>query len=307
MRYDQEHPCFDFYFLEKFGITPEEVKKFSRDNYDKFLSLCKAKDKTICMTRDKNTEWVFRTYNATKMIMAATLLLNNADYCMSKNVMVPVPYLLYYAAFSSARAFFCASPFAQKKLEYIAAPTHTKVLKEVPDLIKKHVDREIGEKIELLLNYLRNQRELFSYKFPASGIRDQVRFDETVDMCGLLAELTELSSYKIQEVYEKRIINNTPHETEKEYDWMSLNQDMLEKLYNFDTVNIFGEKISLIDDEDCYRVGYINRKVKHPSSIMFTMTEGMTEDFFGSWYDFENSDDDSFNPDANWNRIFPIP
>ena len=40
---------------------------------------------------------------------------------------------------------------------------------------------------------------------------------------------------------------------------------------------------------------------------MFTMTEGMTEDFFGAWYNFEDTDDDSFNPDMDWNRIFPIP
>ena len=306
MRYEQ-HPYFDFYFLEKFGITPEEVKKFSGDNYNKFLSLCKDKNNAICMTRDKNTEWVFRTYSATKMIMAATLLLNNADYCMSKNSMAAVPYLLYYAAFSSARAFLYASPFAQKTLDDLVTAKHSKVLNEASDLIKNHLSRKIGEKTELLLNYLRNQRELFSYKFPASGIRDVVRFDETVDMCGLLAELTELSSYKIQEVYGKRIINNSPRETEKECEWMNLNQDMLEKLYSYETISILGERISQLDDEDRYRVGYINRKVKQPSSIMFTMTEGMTEDFFGSWYNFENSDDDSFNPDLNWNRIFPIP
>ncbi|MCH5160116.1 MAG: hypothetical protein J1F66_04625 [Clostridiales bacterium] len=305
MRYEQ-HPYFDFNFLEKFGITPAQVKKYSERNHNKFLSLCKDKDNVICMTRDKNTEWVFRTYSATKMIMAATLLLNNAEYCMCKNSMAPVPYLLYYAAFSSARAYLYASPFKEISLDERLHVSHNKALELVPDLIKNHINREIGKKAGLLLNYLRNQRELFSYKFPASGIRDEVRFDEAVDMCGLLAELTELSSYKIQEVYEKRIINSSPHETEKEYDWMNLNQDMLEKLYKYDTISMLGERISLLDDEDCYRVGYIDRKVKHPSSIMFTMTEGMTEDFFGAWYSFEDNDD-SFNPDLNWNRIFPIP
>lgn len=305
MRYDQ-HPYFDFDFLEKFGITPAQVKKFSERNYNKFLYLCKDKDNAICMTRDRNTEWVFRTYSATKLIMAATLLLNNAEYCMCKNCMTPVPYLLYYAAFSSARAYLYASPFREISFDDRYDVSHADALDLVSNSIKKLINKEVGKKTESFLNYLKNQRELFSYKFPASGIRDEVRYDDTVNICGLLAELTELSSYKIQEVYEERIINNSTGEPEKEYEWMSLNQDILNKLYKYDTVSILGEKLKRIDDEDFYRVSYIKRKVKHPSSIMFTMTEGMTEDFFGSWCNFEENDD-SFNPDLNWNRIFPIP
>lgn len=306
MRYDQ-HPYFEFSFLEKFEINPKQVKKFSEKNYNNFILLCKDANNSLSMTQDINTEWIFRTYTATKMIMAATLLLNNADYCIRKNVMLPVPYLLYYAAFSSARGFIYASPFMQiNDLDKLIESSHSKVLNIASDLIKNHIDRKIGNKIELFLKYLKNQRELFSYKFPASGICDDIKFDETENVCGLLAELTELSSYKIQEVYEKKFINNSTHKTQNEYEWMCLNQDVIQKLYKYDKIYLNGEEFGWPDNEDFYRINYIERKIKHPTSVFFTMTEGMTEDFFGSWCKLEDNDD-NFNPDLDWDRIFPIP
>lgn len=307
MRYEQ-HPAFDFYYFEEYRIKPEQVKKFSEDNYKRFISLCKDEHGKLCMTSKINTEWVFRSYSATKMIMAATLLLNNAEYCMSKNAMVSVPYLLYYAALSSVRGFLYASPYTEtSSLEKLVNITHNKALCIAPDIIKNHFSRDIGSEMELFLNYLRNQRELFSYKFPASGIRDQIKFDETVAVCGLLAELTELSLYKIQEVYEKNFFNNLVGETQKIYQWMSFDEDVIRKLFIYDTVKITGEELCWIDNEDYYRIGYIERKVKYPTSLIFTMKEGMTEDFFGSWCNFEENNDGNFNPDENWNRIFPIP
>lgn len=50
---------------------------------------------------------------------------------------------------------------------------------------------------------------------------------------------------------------------------------------------------SFVDSKDLYRINYIKRKRKFPASIIFTLTEGMTEDFF--------------DPDINWSIIFPIP
>lgn len=195
MRYEPEHLAFDFCFFEIYKVKHEQVKKFSDICYQRFLSLCKDDTGQLVMTSSINTEWILRSYCATKMIMAATLLLNSAQYCINKNILITVPYLLYYAALSSARGLLYVSPFDQTKdLDGLMTITHSKVLNVVPDLIRNHFDRELGEKIKTLLYYLRNQRELFSYKFPASGISDDINFDETVEICGLLAELTELSS-----------------------------------------------------------------------------------------------------------------
>lgn len=309
MRYEPEHDAFDFCYLERYGATHEQVKKFSDAHYQQFLSLCKNNSKQLYMTAKQNAEWILRTYNATKMIMAATLLLNSAEYCIDKNMMVTVPYLLYYAAFSSARGLLYVSPFNQTKdLDELVEMTHSKVLNMVPDEIKNHFDKDLGQQIGSFMRFLRSQRELFSYKFPADGIRGDVKYDETIEICGLLAELTELASWQIQKVYEKKFLDTVQKRADANRTWMKLDQDVINKIFSYRRTEETGEIIQWVDSEDWYRIDYIRRKVKYPTSVLGTMTEGMTEDFFGAWCNQdENGDNNNFNPDKNWTLIFPIP
>lgn len=304
-----QHPMFDFYFFEKFEVDKEQVKLFS-DNWDKsFLLLCKDDTKKLRMTSELNTEWIMRAYNAAKMIMTATLMLNSAEYCMRKNIMVSVPYLLYYAAFSSARGFLYVSPFPQtKNFDELSRFSHKKVLNLTSDLIKNSFDTELGKRVKSLMLYLRSQRELFSYKFPASGICKSIKFDDTVDICGLLSELTELGSYRIQEIFDKEFLKYDQRLLAPLPSWCNVDKNMLQKIYVYDVVEENGEEERFFDSEDCYRTGYIERKIFFPKSVLFTMTEGMTEDFFGAWRkSLEDNDSGSFDPDNNLNRIFPIP
>ena len=60
----------------------------------------------------------------------------------------------------------------------------------------------------------------------------------------------------------------------------------------------------MFDWDDYYRVA---RHCKYPQAIICTITEGMTEDFFGAWDKNEGDTEDIFNPDDNWQRIFPLP
>lgn len=309
MRYEPEHFEFDFYYFEKYGIDHNQVKMFSEANYNHFLSLCRDDAGQLCMTSSMNTEWVVRTYCAAKMVMSATLLLNSAEYCIHKNIMISVPYLLYYAAFSSARALLYVSPFHQaKSLDGIMTITHSKVLNISSDIIRNHLDPELGEKVKDFLNYLKNQRELFSYRFPATGIQESIKFEETVDLCGLLAELAELASRQIQKVYEKKFLDDSRNTGENRAEWMSFDAETIKKAYDYSDLADGNDSIPWIDPEDLYRIGYIERKIKYPASVLYTMTEGMTEDFFGAWCGSEHGDEgEQFDPDKNWNRIFPIP
>lgn len=89
---------------------------------------------------------------------------------------------------------------------------------------------------------------------------------------------------------------------------MILDKEIIQKTYVYSSKNITGEEIQWIDSEDWYRINHIERKVKYPTSVLNTMTEGMTEDFFWAWYDYEEDNEaDKFNPDKDWNLIFPIP
>lgn len=54
----------------------------------------------------------------------------------------------------------------------------------------------------------------------------------------------------------------------------------------------------------------VARHCKYPQAIISTISEGMAEDFFGAWaknVDYTEDTEDIFNPDANWQRIFPLP
>lgn len=310
MRYEPEHYEFDFSFFEKYSITHKQVAKFSEDNYQQFLKQCKNSNGALEMSSEKNAEWIIRTYSATKMILAATLLLNSAEYAMQKNIMVSVPYLLYYAAFSACRAFLYVSAYGSaNNLESLIEVNHSKLLEIVPDLIKSHFDKLLGSKIHEQLYYLRGQRELFSYKFPATGIRDKIQFDEVIDLCGLLAELAELASRQIQKVFEKKFLNTNEKFYLAQQTWMKPDNTILDRLYCYSIKKPNGkDSVQWVDQDDWYRVDYINRKVKYPVSILFTMTEGMVDDFFEAWCADENiQDDDTFDPETNWNLIFPIP
>lgn len=55
-----------------------------------------------------------------------------------------------------------------------------------------------------MLFTLKGQRELFSYKFPATGLQELVDYEDVVTYCAILAELTELESEQIEKVYKKR-------------------------------------------------------------------------------------------------------
>ena len=92
--------------------------------------------------------------------------------------------------------------------------SHSKVLKTIYNEIKNHLSSDLAEKIKTLLFKLKGQRELFSYKFPATGIQESVDYEDVVEYCAILAELTELESEQIERVYKKKILSNSNN------DWM---------------------------------------------------------------------------------------
>ena len=61
------------------------------------------------------------------------------------------------------------------------------------------------------------------------------------------------------------------------------------------------------DNEDAYRLSYLMRKMPSPQPLNFTMTEGMTEDFFGAWDSDSEDDQFSMGSPSEWQTIFDIP
>ena len=240
----------------------------------------------------KNSEWVLRNYLATKMIMSTTVMLTSLEYGAERNVRVTAPYLVYYSLLNVSRAVMFTNPVADWKNGGLMNSSHSKTIKGVGDAIGQF-NKNRGEEIKDLLERAKEYRELFSYRFPANGINDfAVDLEETINVCAYLAEFAQLQS----EALEKQNFK-------KEQLEINLDREILQKGFIYR-----GKKHEFLDDEDWYRLDYMVRKQPFPVSLYFTLSEGMVEDFFGSWCSqLDDDNEDNYNPDDNWRLIFPMP
>lgn len=269
-------------------LTEEDVEKGKSKLSNNFSKVIKEWDST------KNSEWVVRNYLAVKMIMSSTIMLTSLSYGKSKNIRVTEPYLIYYSLLNVCRAVLFTSPTVEWKEGAVMEATHSKILNIVGDAINQF-NKDAGDNIKETLERARDYRELFSYKFPANGIGDfSVSYDESISICRFLSEIAQLQS----EILENKNFKKTEIETK-------LNRTVLEKAFLYQ-----GEKYNFLDKEDWYRLDFISRKQPFPVNLYFTLTEGMVEDFFGAWCDYEDEEKDDiekYNPDENWRLIFPMP
>lgn len=236
-----------------------------------------------------NTQWIIRTYLASKMILASSVLLTSAQYAKSKNLRIVEPYLLYYPLLSCARAVIFTNPCVEWN-DNLTIMTHSKTINLIDDIVAKY-DKEKGEEIKKFIDWAREYREIFSYKFPANGLTNHlINIEEVVAVCRLLCEIAQLQSAVLEAAI-------TKHVTQQ----YGIDEMEVTRTY------LYGDKnFQFIDSEDGYRLSYIQRKVARPLSIINTMTEGMVEDFFGAWCN-DIDEDEVYNPDENWRIIFPVP
>lgn len=239
-----------------------------------------------------NTQWILRTYLASKMILASSVLLTSAQYAKDKNLRIVEPYLLYYPLLSCARSVIFTNPYIEWNDDLISM-THSKIINLIGDIVIKY-DKNKGEEIKKLIDWAREYREIFSYKFPANGLtRHIIDFEKVVLCCRLLCEIAQLQSAILEAAITKHV---------------TLQYEIDEK--EITRTYLYGERnFQFVDSEDGYRLNYIQRKVARPLSIINTMTEGMVEDFFGAWCNDidDDNESDTYNPDENWRIIFPVP
>ncbi|KLU63340.1 hypothetical protein CEB3_c02640 [Peptococcaceae bacterium CEB3] len=251
---------------------------------------------TKSWSNETNTEWVLRTYLAVKMVFSSSVMLTSLEYAMEKNLRIVEPYLLYYSILNTCRALILTAPDEKWDDGKLFSSSHNKIINLTVDYIVK-INKDIGHEIKVLLERSKVYRELFSYKFPASGIRRLdatfvVEFEKAVSMARLFCELAQFNSEIFQASHNRNV--------DKKCD---LDDRILPTGYEY-----HGEGRSFVDDEDFYRIGYIYRKRPYPTNLLWTMTEGMVEDFFGAWCsELEENNDDIYDPDKNWTIIFPVP
>lgn len=278
----------DDYFSYRYISEFEEldIKRNWNNLSKKFSKLTKSWDENL------NSEWVLRDYMAVKMILSASVLLSSCEFSKEKNIRIVEPYLNYYALLSCCRAVIFTSPDCAWNNKELFEMTHKKTINIIGDIISKF-NKERGIEIKEKIDKAREYREIYSYKFPANGlIKDGLSLKETINICSLLCEIAQFQS----KVLENSVTKNVSMEYEFDADILSMGFWYGDKHFNF------------TDSEDMFRIGYMVRKQKRPYSLHMTMTEGMVEDFFGAWYPENDSDlENTYNPDANWQIIFPVP
>ena len=267
-------------------FTDQEISKNVESLRQEFAKLTKN------WTEELNSQWVVRNYIAVKMILSASVLLSSVEFANQKNLRIVEPYLIYYSLLNCSRAIVLTSPFNEWNRGEIFAMSHQKTINVVGDIISKY-NKETGNVTKEFIDWAREYREIFSYKFPANGLTEHHRnLDDTVDLCKLLCEIAQLQS----KILENSITKNVKVEFNLDWNTLSVGYKYRKKNFKF------------IDGEDSYRLDYITRKQKRPYSLHSTMTEGMVEDFFGSWCPEDDANlDEVYNPDANWRIIFPVP
>jgi hypothetical protein len=136
-------------------------------------------------------------------------------------------------------------------------------------------------------------RELFSYKFPGEGIDGQCSglvpsFESTAKLCSTIAEIAQFYSEIL----------------EREFDDAPKRRDaMIEAPLRryFEYHHQLNQVV--FDDDDYYRLWHATRKIGRP--LLVTATKGLVEDFFGAW-ESEDAGEEAYDPDQNWQLIFPL-
>lgn len=254
-------------------------------------------DTTKRWTASLHGEWMTRHYLAVKLIVAATVLLTSQKYADRRNIAVTRPYSYYYAALCAARALLLTAPLVDWRNGEIMQSTHSKIRKITVDFCR-HLDKPSGDRIDRFFRTAKAFRELFSYRFPGTGLRAingviAIDAEETEWACRFLCDLAQFNSECMQAAYAKNV--------EGEYvpDGESIEMCFL---YKDDDLEV---ESGIWDDEDSYRIGYAIRKQRQPVNLLATATEGLVEDAFGAWVDSdETCDEGSYDPDGDWQLLF---
>ncbi|MCJ8293114.1 MAG: hypothetical protein MJK15_01790 [Colwellia sp.] len=269
--------------------TKQELDKISSRIIKQYAAITKNWNKEL------NSEWTCRTYFATNMILNATVLLKNAEYAEEKNLRIVKPYIEYYAVLSLLRCVVYTLPSQQWDNGKLIEISHSKAINLASDWLALFNKSEAQE-LKGFCKLLKAQRELISYRAPASGDANLDNSYDVIKICTILAELAQFNSVLLEASVKK---NTDPKD-------FVVHSDDISKI-----VNVTIEGIEFYDRYDAIRLDYIRRKGPYPSNLLCTMTEGQTEDYIGAW-----DNDESFETDdsiyhggspCEWQTIFDIP
>jgi hypothetical protein len=128
---------------------------------------------------------------------------------------------------------------------------------------------------------------------PASGDKNLGANYDLTEFLTILAEIAEFNS----ELLEISITKNADPVTFEVLD---------EHIHQIASVEVEGFAFS--DDEDYYRLSYVQRMIRRPYHLGLIMREGQSEDFMAAW-DGDADAEQTFSngPPSNWQAIVDVP
>ena len=243
-------------------------------------------------------QWIARTYVSVKYLLAASLMLSSAEFASKRNLRIVEPYLLYYALFNSSRALFLMIPEqVWNEGGILDDPTHTKVQNVVYDYICQ-LSTEVADQYKEISRRALATRETFSYKFPAQGLQGDFAsivpaLGDVTRLCQFAAEMAELHSECLESSFR--------HLPDVEFPNAS---QALQRFLEYEHKSL---DVSVIDNEDWYRLWQFARHSNKPLSLHLTARPGLVEDFFGAWIPDEDNGEkvDQYSADdTDWRIIF---
>jgi hypothetical protein len=137
--------------------------------------------------------WFFRSYAAVKLILSSTVMLSSANYAAAKGLRIVEPYLLYCALFNTSRALVLLVPEERwQEGKLLEESTHEKVRNVTADQLR-YLSKERAAEYQNLAQRALATREFFSYRFPATGLKNDVEkilpeYEDVVWVCRYIAE-----------------------------------------------------------------------------------------------------------------------
>jgi hypothetical protein len=265
---------------------PDQIGAYCKTTRQMFASVAKTFDDAA------NTEWLVRSYLALKFILGATVMASSAEYAEGHNLQIALPYLNYYTVLNCCRAFLLSAPGRPWKGDKSIHLTHSNIIASSGDTLKR-LDASLAAQIQPRLYLAQRQRELFSYRFPASGLtaidRNLLSVGEAISLARLFTELAQVNLACLESAVQKHRPGHYQI-LETADTWRLLEYDL-------------GSEI-LIDDSDWHRVGYFLRKHAAPVALVAMATHGLLEDVFGAWT--SPDDNEGYDPDKNWGLLLNV-
>jgi hypothetical protein len=169
--------------------------------------------------------------------------------------------------------------------------THSKTINVAKDILRQ-LEPELAIRIDVQVRRLKALRELVDYRAPTSGLAPHERAAiDYLEIARLAFEVAQLQSELRERALEKRAVQRAP---------------IMMEHARAACVHVIDD-LEFEDEDDWYRVGYLDRKHGFPANLFHMISEGHVDDVMIAWGPDDAAVEDQFLPDDRTVQLFSLP